>query len=111
MPRRPKHRTCRRFEGERVFKPLGVPMKGLPVVHLRLDELESMRLCDMDGLDQQAAGDRMGVSRGTVQRLLRRGRAKVLTALLESSALMIDGMSGPDAGGSPRDDRSDHEDA
>lgn len=90
MPRRQKHRTCRQFEGERVFKPLGVPMRGLPIVHLGLDELEAMRLCDVDGQDQSSAGDRMGVSRGTVQRLVKSGRAKVLTALLESSALLIE---------------------
>ena len=106
MPRRQKHRTCRQFEGERVFKPLGAPMLGLPIVHLALDELEAMRLCDVERLDQQAAGDRMGVSRGTVQRLLRRGRAKVLTALLASSALMIDGEPDPDHPHPPRDGRS-----
>jgi predicted DNA-binding protein (UPF0251 family) len=107
MPRHRKHRTCRAFEGERVFKPLGVPMHGLPLVHLRLDELESMRLCDVDGLDQRAAGTRMGVSRGTVQRLLRSGRAKVLTALLESSALVIDPGVHSDTAHSPGGDRSD----
>lgn len=111
MPRRQKHRTCRDFEGERVFKPLGVPMRGLPVVHLRLDELESMRLCDVDGLDQRAAGSRMGVSRGTVQRLLRSGRAKVLTAVLESSALHIDAQPPTETAHPPGATGEVHEDA
>jgi predicted DNA-binding protein (UPF0251 family) len=64
-------------------------MSELRTVRLELSELEAMRLCDLESLHQEAAGRRMGLSRGTVQRLLRRGRAKVLTAILESSALLI----------------------
>jgi predicted DNA-binding protein (UPF0251 family) len=85
-------------------------MKGLPIVHLRLDELEAMRLCDADGLDQSAAGERMGVSRGTVQRLLRSGRKKVLAALIDSSALMIDPPTHPDTTHPRGGDGSDHDD-
>ncbi len=91
MPRPRKRRRCRRFEGDRVFKPRSIPMPELSVVRLALDELEAMRLCDVDGHDQEAAGARMGVSRGTVQRLVASGRAKVITALVESAALIIEG--------------------
>lgn len=90
MPRPRKRRRCRRFDGDRVFKPRSVPMTALAEVRLALDELEAMRLCDLDGLDQEAAGRRMGVSRGTVQRLLQTGRASVLRALVTSSALIIE---------------------
>lgn len=89
MPRPRKHRRCRRFDGDRVFKPRSIPMADLEQVRLGLDELEAMRLCDLEELDQEAAGARMGVSRGTIQRLLRAGRAKVLHALLDSAALLI----------------------
>jgi predicted DNA-binding protein (UPF0251 family) len=64
-------------------------MAELDTIPLGLDELEALRLCDLDGLDQEAAGSRMGVSRGTVQRLLQSGRASVVRALLSSSALII----------------------
>lgn len=63
-----------------------VPSRGL----LAPAELEAMRLCDVERCDQEAAGRRMRVSRGTVQRLLRSGRAKVIRALLESQALVIE---------------------
>lgn len=89
MPRGKKRRICRRFEGDTVFKPRSIPMDELDVVALKLDELEALRLCDLEGMDQAAAGERMGVSRGTVQRLLQTGRANVLRALVESSALVI----------------------
>ncbi len=89
MPRPRKHRICREYQGDRVFKPRSIPMTELTVVHLEGDELEAMRLCDLEGLEQAEAGDRMGVSRGTVQRLVKAGRAKVLRALVESLALVI----------------------
>lgn len=90
MARPRKPRLCRTYDGDRVYKPRSIPMSELASVRLELSELEAMRLCDLEELDQAAAGSRMGVSRGTVQRLLRSGRSKVLRALLESSALVIE---------------------
>jgi predicted DNA-binding protein (UPF0251 family) len=66
-------------------------MHQLETVALGLDELEALRLCDLDGHDQETAGAHMGVSRGTVQRLLQSARAKVVKALVESAALVIEG--------------------
>ncbi len=94
MPRPKKHRHCRQYEGDRVFKPRSIPMSQLEVISLELDEFEAMRLCDHDGLDQTAAGSRMGISRGTVQRLLRSGRSKVLHTLLSNAALIINNGEG-----------------
>jgi predicted DNA-binding protein (UPF0251 family) len=64
-------------------------MSDLEIIRLGLDELEAMRLCDLEGSDQATAGRRMGVSRGTVQRLLGTGREKLLRALLDGRALLI----------------------
>ena len=94
MPRPRKSRNCREYEGDRIFKPRSIPMTDLGIVHLGTDELEAMRLCDLEGLEQIEAGARMGVSRGTVQRLVKSGRAKVLRALVESNALVIGGGDG-----------------
>lgn len=90
MPRPCKPRLCRDFHGDRVFKPRSIPMSALKTVRIELSELEAMRLCDVENHDQATAGSRMGVSRGTVQRLLRSGRAKLLQAILDSSALLIE---------------------
>ena len=89
MPRPRKDRTCREYSGSRIFKPIGVRTGDLERIQLRLDELEAMRHCDLEGLDQETAGARMGVSRGTVHRLLKSGRPKVLRALVHASALVI----------------------
>ena len=58
---------------------------------LALDELEALRLVDLDALSQEEAGERMGVSRGTIGRLLERGRRTVVDALLHGKALRIEG--------------------
>lgn len=90
MPRPRKRRQCRRFEGDRVFKPRSIPMTELEVIRLGLDELEALRLCDLEGHEQESAGAQMGISRGTVQRMLKSGRAKLVRALIDSSALVIE---------------------
>ncbi len=64
-------------------------MRELAVSFLGEDEMEALRLCDLEGLDQEAAGTRMGVSRGTVQRLLKNGREVLVRALVENQALVI----------------------
>lgn len=65
-------------------------MTEVEVIHLQLDELEAMRLCDLEGYEQAEAGSKMRVSRGTVQRLLKSGRAKTARAILDSAALVIE---------------------
>ena len=90
MPRPRKQRNCQRFDGDTIYKPRSIPMTELEVISLDLSELETMRLCDLEGLDQEEAGRRMGVSRGTIQRMLKRGRATVVEALITSKALLIE---------------------
>lgn len=91
MPRPPKPR-CVTGEPESVyFKPRGIPMTELKEEVLALDELEALRLVDYEALSQEAAGERMGVSRGTIGRLLEKGRRTVTSALLHGHALRIAG--------------------
>lgn len=71
------------------FKPIGRPMIDLKEIRLYHDELEVLRLCDLEGLVQEEAGQRMGVSRGTVQRLLASARKKTAQALVEGAALIF----------------------
>ncbi|XOF34985.1 MAG: DUF134 domain-containing protein [Candidatus Electrothrix sp. YB6] len=88
-PRRKKKRCCEgQFCGQS-FKPVGIPLRGLEQIVLYRDELEALKLCDFEGLIQQEAGDRMGVSRGTVQRLLTTARRKVAEALVSGKALIF----------------------
>ena len=61
----------------------------LEETRLSLDEFEALRLCDLEGMNQEEAGDAMGVSRGTVQRILVKARARVVDALLNQKLLVL----------------------
>ena len=89
MPRRKAFRHCIRFRGSEIHKPAGIPLSDLEMVELERDELEAMRLCDVEGLSQEQAGELMGVSRGTVQRLVTSGRAKLVGSILRGAAVRI----------------------
>ena len=90
MPRPKKHRHCECKMASRVFKPTGTPLCDLDKIQLQHDELEALRLCDLEGLAQEQAGQQMGVSRGTVQRLLASARRKTAEALVTGAALVFE---------------------
>jgi hypothetical protein len=52
-------------------------------------ELEAFRLVDMEGLSQEEAGQQMGVSRGTIWRLVQSARKKAAQALSEGRSIYI----------------------
>lgn len=53
------------------------------------DEYEVLRLIDYMGLDQEQAGKMMGVSRGTIWRLLQSARKKLIATIVEGKGLQI----------------------
>ncbi|MBN1859807.1 DUF134 domain-containing protein [Candidatus Bipolaricaulota bacterium] len=87
-PKKPRY--CQSFRGPALFKPAGVPMTDLEIVPLGIDELEALRLCDVEGFHQQQAADAMGISRGTVQRLAESGRKKLVEAVLLGKAVTVE---------------------
>lgn len=89
-PKKPRNCTCpHHLPGSMIIKPAGILTRDLEKVILDLDELEALRLCDREELSQAEAGERMSVSRGTVQRLLTSGRKKIIDAIINSCALVI----------------------
>jgi predicted DNA-binding protein (UPF0251 family) len=89
-PRWKKPRNCKcTFKGK-AFKPTGIPMSEVEQVPLLREELETLKLCDLDDLTQAEAGARMGVSRGTVQRILSAARKKVAKALIKGQAIVFE---------------------
>jgi predicted DNA-binding protein (UPF0251 family) len=56
---------------------------------LRADELEALRLADLEGLYQEACAQRMGISRTTLSRTLAEARRKVSDALLNGKRLIV----------------------
>ena len=91
-PRKQRICICPHSTGySTVFKPAGTPLKDIDIITLAQDELETLHLCDGEGKSQIEAGVCMGISRGTVQRLLASARSKVALALVGQKALAIAG--------------------
>jgi len=73
-----------------MFKPRGVPAKELEYVVLKVSEIEAMRLVDLEGLTQEEAAERIGISRKTLWMDLKRGRKKVVDALVNGKVIVIE---------------------
>jgi uncharacterized protein len=91
MPRPQKPRSVRHDPNVVYFKPAGVPMRLLEEVSLGLDELEAMRLADVENLSHEEVGQMMNVSRATAGRILSEARCKTATALVHGWAIRVEG--------------------
>ena len=75
------------------FSPNGVGTPDERDVRLTLDELEAIRLIDLEGLGQQQAAERMGVARTTVAAVYARARHSIADALVNGRGISIGGGS------------------
>ncbi len=89
MPRPRLMRHVRFNPDVTYYKPAGVPMSALEEVVIELDEAEALRLCDVEGLKQEEAAERMGVSQSTLFRMLSSGREKLAGAIINGKAIKI----------------------
>ncbi|MDD2272634.1 MAG: DUF134 domain-containing protein [Desulfuromonadaceae bacterium] len=81
-----------------LLNPAGADLKVFEIVKRAYDELETLHRCDGEGKTQEEAGVCMGVTRGTVQRLLTNARCKMAQAPVGQKTLAISGYV-PWAGG------------
>lgn len=91
MPRPFCPRRIRGFPSSNYFRPEGAHPSELEEVILTLDELEAIRLADLEGLYQEEAAERMGISRPTFGRILDSAHRKVAEAIVAGKALKIEG--------------------
>jgi len=77
--------------GVTYFKPAGIPLRMLEENCLSLEEMEAIRLRDLEHLEQQQCAERMSISRPTFQRVLASARKKIADSLLAGKALRIEG--------------------
>lgn len=91
MARPPKWRRVEFIPGITCFKPAGVPLSSLETVVLTVDELEAIRLKDIQDLEQKDCAESMGISRATFFRILNSARKKIASALIEGKAINIKG--------------------
>ncbi len=91
MPRPITERKIRFNPKIRIFSPQGGLPGELGQVSLSQDELEAIRLADLEGLYQQAAALKMGISRATFGRIVESAHRKVADALVSGKQLHIEG--------------------
>ncbi len=74
---------------KRFYPVLTEPVEPKPPIIMTYEEFEVLRLVDYEGLTQEEAGKRMGVSRGTVWRALSSARKKMAQMIVEGRAVVI----------------------
>lgn len=90
MPR-PKIRRCCHFRPcVCYFKPRGIPLRMLEEVVLLPDELEALKLHDVDGLEQIDAAKKMKISQPTFARILDSAYKKAAEAIIKGKAIRIE---------------------
>jgi len=91
LPRPKKNRWIRNKPGISYFKPQGVPLSSLEHVYLGIDELEAIRLADLENLSQMEGAEQMNISRATFGRVAAQARQKIADALINGKAIQIQG--------------------
>ncbi|MFH0773780.1 MAG: DUF134 domain-containing protein [bacterium] len=88
---RPK--LCRRLRFQPdvlYFKPQGIPMHQLEEIILLPDELEALKLYEVDCLDQTKSAKKMNISQPTFARILDSAQKKVAGAIVQGKAIRIE---------------------
>ena len=91
MPRTEKNRIVHAPPLFTEFKPIGVRVKDLKQIPISLDEFESVKLADYQGLTHAEGADEMGVSRSTFTRMVERARKKIADFIIEGHVLVVEG--------------------
>lgn len=100
MPRYGRRRRRGRRRGKRwidqfpetpYFRPQVPKGKTINTTILTLDELEALRLVDLEGLTQEQAAAQIGISRKTLWSDLHKARKKIVEALVKGYAIRIQG--------------------
>lgn len=74
-----------------LFGPLHGPIENRETILMSVDEYETLRLIDFEGMTQEECAQRMKVARTTVQRIYWDARKKVAQTLVNGGLLKIEG--------------------
>ena len=84
-------RTINSASESRCYKPCCCPEKDSVGISLTPDEIELIRLIDLEGLEQEEAAEKLGVSRKTAWRDLHETRRKIADALVNGKSIEMTG--------------------
>ena len=72
------------------FKPQRIPLRQLEEIILFPDELEALKLYEIDGIEQKQAAEKMKISQPTFARILASAQKKLAEAIVKGKALKIE---------------------
>ncbi len=104
-PRRGRPRLRRIINGtseSRCYKPCCCPDEESAGIMLNPDEIELIRLIDLEGLLQEEAAEKLGVSRKTAWRDLHEARRKIADALVNGKGIEMTGCKKAAEGHCPK---------
>jgi len=73
------------------FVPYDIDTGAMQENVIRIEELEAIRLKDLEGMEQEECAKKMEVSRQTFQRILNAAREKIADSLINGKAIRIEG--------------------
>ena len=91
MPRPKKCRRIAYVPEHRQYGPKDQGSGPIDIINLQLDEVEAIRLKDIEKLDQAEGAEKMGVSRQTFQNILESARNKIARSIVEGAEIRISG--------------------
>lgn len=91
MPRQIKTRRVEAFPVSSCFVPVDSNVPEAKPIVLKIEEVEAMRLKDLEALSQEDCAVKMAVSRQTFQNILDSARKKTVLALTQGLSIQIDG--------------------
>ena len=91
MPRLQKERLIESLPPVGIFLPQTHSLNFASEITLTLDEMESIRLVDLEHLSQADAAEQMAISAPTLNRILMTAHEKIAAALWHGSAIKIEG--------------------
>lgn len=91
MARPVKCRRVERLPKFTYFIPAGRRKCEIEEIIIKVEELEAVRLKDIEELNQEECAQRMNVSRQTFQNIIDSARKKIATAIIEGKAINISG--------------------
>ena len=103
--RRGRPRIRRIIEGtgeSRCYEPRCCPHEDGIVISLQPEEIELIRLIDLEGLEQEEAAEKLGVSRKTAWRDLHEARRKIADALVNGKGIDMAGCQKAAEGRCPK---------
>lgn len=87
-PRKNKKVCCLPFSN--LYGPKGIKSEG-DIIVMTVEEYESIRLIDLEGLTQEECAERMQVARATVQSIYKDAKYKLAESLVNGNTLKIEG--------------------